>query len=310
MLETLINKISEKHNADIYFYAGPISRLACKGLLFTEKLNENALLILYTFGGDPDAAYKIVKHFHKNYNQFKILILDSCKSAGSLISLGADEVIMGPHGELGPLDMQQSKSDEVGELTSHLNIPIALNVLSNRAVISFQHYLAEIRKNTKAQVTTKTAADIAARLSIGLHSKIFEKIDPSTLGEGERAIQIAHKYAERIQKGNLMENCINNRIYNYPSHGFVIDYEEATKLFKNVKEADENEKTLLLLMSDIFCKIKEAGGLFTQPDGSEIYFKNLTEVYNADSQNEVRGKSDQSDSTAATAQTNENCIPT
>jgi ClpP class serine protease len=36
-----------------------------------------------------------------------------CKSAGTLIALGANELAFGEHGELGPLDVQIAKRDEV-----------------------------------------------------------------------------------------------------------------------------------------------------------------------------------------------------
>ena len=43
-----------------------------------------------------------------------------CKSAGTILALGADVIIMSQYAELGPIDVQLQKEDEVGESTSGL----------------------------------------------------------------------------------------------------------------------------------------------------------------------------------------------
>lgn len=275
-----IEQLSKKHNADIWLYEGVIDRGAAYTLINGrhKQFHQNAVLILCTYGGDPDAAYKIVKYFHRKYQTLKLIVFGPCKSAGSLIALGADALIMGPDGELGPLDIQQGKNDELGGLTSGLNIPIAIDTLVMRALAAFRECLLDIRESSKQQITTKTAADIAVNLSVGLYSKILEKVDPNALGEIQRAIQISNAYALRIQKENLKDGCIQNLVYYYPSHSFVIDYEEAQKLFKIVEEFKEVENEFFNNFS-LLIKELDRKNCYLQRKMDKTYIANLNEVY-------------------------------
>jgi hypothetical protein len=109
-----------------------------------------------------------------------VLIPDVCKSAGTLVCVGAHELIIGDRGELGPLDIQISKPNEMFENMSGLDIIQALNALQNQVLNSFRSYLVDIRAGSK--ISTKMAAEIAANLAEGYIAPIAGKIDPLTLG--------------------------------------------------------------------------------------------------------------------------------
>ncbi|MGS0536682.1 hypothetical protein [Pseudoalteromonas sp. SaAl2] len=62
-----------------------------------------------TFGGDPHAGYKMARLLQYEYKHLTVAIPEMCKSAGTLIAIAANEIIYGPLGELGPLDIQTRK---------------------------------------------------------------------------------------------------------------------------------------------------------------------------------------------------------
>ncbi|HXZ39100.1 MAG TPA: hypothetical protein VEG68_00070 [Terriglobales bacterium] len=67
----------------------------------------NVLLFLLCRGGSIEPAYqisKICKAFSKE--RFVVAVPRQAKSAATLIALGADEIHMGPLGQLGPIDPQ------------------------------------------------------------------------------------------------------------------------------------------------------------------------------------------------------------
>lgn len=64
-----------------------------------------------------------------SYEKFTVLLAGRCKSAGTLIVLGAHEIVMTNHAELGPLDVQLGKKDELFELDSGLTVLNALTEL-------------------------------------------------------------------------------------------------------------------------------------------------------------------------------------
>ena len=70
-------------------------------------------LLLHTSGGSIDAAEKLVKivrsRIHNEY--FRVIVPNFAKSAGTLIVLGADTVVMSEMSELGPIDPQVELSE-------------------------------------------------------------------------------------------------------------------------------------------------------------------------------------------------------
>src|SRR6476469_9252901 len=94
-------------DTDVVVYSGSIAREGyekiCK--IFETPKRSKLLLVLSTYGGDPDAGYRIARAAIHNYgaDNFRILIPSFCKSAGTLICIGATNLAMADQAELGPL---------------------------------------------------------------------------------------------------------------------------------------------------------------------------------------------------------------
>lgn len=69
---------------------------------------ENTELMLHTPGGDIDAAEKLILMIRDKIGEagFRIVVPHLAKSAGTLMVLGADTVVMSDTSELGPIDPQ------------------------------------------------------------------------------------------------------------------------------------------------------------------------------------------------------------
>ncbi len=63
-------------------------------------------LLLVSNGGDPTVAWRVVSLIRERVSHFSVLIPQAAYSAATLIALGADEIVMHPHGNLGPTDPQ------------------------------------------------------------------------------------------------------------------------------------------------------------------------------------------------------------
>ncbi len=61
-------------------------------------------LILYTSGGSTSAAWNIVNLIRMFCDDFEVIAPGKCMSAGTLISLGADRIVMTKQATLGPID--------------------------------------------------------------------------------------------------------------------------------------------------------------------------------------------------------------
>lgn len=223
-------------STDIITYAGHVSaegyEAICQAL--ETKGSAHALLVLSTPGGDPHAGFRIARALQHAYEKFDALVPRYCKSAGTLIVVGASRLYLDDMSELGPLDIQVKKNDELIGNNSGLDIIQAVNYIQSQAMNAFSQYLIELTKN--AGLSTKVASEIASKLTIGLFEPIAGQIDPMRLAEMQRAMEIAYEYGTRLaqKSGNLRTNGLQDLVSAYPSHGFVIDRKEAKRLFIDV----------------------------------------------------------------------------
>ncbi|WP_053004208.1 SDH family Clp fold serine proteinase [Flavobacterium sp. ABG] len=245
-----LGKLIEKNDADYYLLSATIDDSTADQFVNMLRDNidkrKNCVLILTTYGGDPDAGYRIVRAIHRSYDNVIFNVFGSCKSTGTLMALGADEIVMSDFSEFGPLDIQLMRDDELSN-TSGLNIVQSLMSLNEQLFRSFEENFLGLKRKSKNSITTRTAAEICSKLSVGLISPISAQIDPVKLGEIQRAIKIAEKYGTRLLRGHNRD-IISKLIVGYPSHGFVIDYDEAKDLFCNVRWLDDDEKIIETLL--------------------------------------------------------------
>jgi len=69
--------------------------------------SEKGDLMINSPGGDPEAANRIIMMCRERFkNEFNVIVVNSAKSAATLIALGADKIFMGYLAELGPTDPQ------------------------------------------------------------------------------------------------------------------------------------------------------------------------------------------------------------
>ena len=211
------------------------------------KKKKNLTFLLCTPGGSADSAYRIARAFQDQYESVNAFIAGWCKSAGTLCVLGANNLIMSDESELGPLDVQISKRDEIGERDSGLVVSEALRSLENQAFTTFENILLHIKQRSDGTISFKMAAEIAANLAGGLFEPIYRQIDPEKLGATARSLTVANEYGKRLNvKGkNLKGNSLQLLGVGYPSHGFVIDRREAERLFSRVRKPTALELELV-----------------------------------------------------------------
>ena len=63
-------------------------------------------LILHSPGGSAEAAESIVAYLRKRFSGVRVFVPVAAMSAATMIALSADEVVMGQHSQLGPIDPQ------------------------------------------------------------------------------------------------------------------------------------------------------------------------------------------------------------
>jgi hypothetical protein len=143
--------------------------------------------------------------------QLRVIVPDFAKSAGTLMVLGADCVVMSDTSELGPIDPQIIRGDGRGNLMQH---PV-------------QSYLDAYEEHSKT--LKKDPSNVAAQV-------MLSKLDPETVKLFESVRARARKFAEdQLKRGMFRGNAGNWSqaasalidTKRWQSHGQMISWEDA-----------------------------------------------------------------------------------
>ena len=85
-------------------------------LLYNVEPRSSLDLLLHTQGGSIDSAEKLVRMVRSKVGEaeFRVVVPEFAKSAGTLLVLGSDRVVMSDMSELGPIDPQMVFADSNG----------------------------------------------------------------------------------------------------------------------------------------------------------------------------------------------------
>jgi hypothetical protein len=268
-LRALAMRLTRARRAEILIYSGELVRPGDGDLSLGRNDRPrppNCMLTLRTMGGSADAAYRLVRTLGRQYRRLIVYIDDSCKGAGMLLALAADELVISDFGELGPLDLVSQHAIMPGHRESGLAPLQGLQALRAEAQTTFELYLTRFRSRRSLGMTSRSALEHASALSIGLMGPVFSHIDPLQIAEVDRAVKTATLYAQRLGGNHLKEGAFDHLLTSYPSYDFVIDREEAHDLFRTVRAPDPEEGAFLTHVEPIISDRRFQGRLILFDD--------------------------------------------
>lgn len=199
-------------------------------------------LFLYTRGGDVLTPWRLVNLIREYTDYFSVLVPFRAYSAGTLICLGANEIVMGKMGELGPIDPSVANAfNPQDPINPQARIPVSVEDVSS--------YLALARE--KAQLSGPELAEAFVVLA--------EKVHPLALGNVHRNYALIRSLAYRLlrlhyppEKEGLMAEIVNSLTERLYSHNHMISRREARDdIHLHVTYPDaELEKVLNKLYTD------------------------------------------------------------
>ncbi len=135
--------------------------------------------------------------------------------------------------ELGPLDAQLRDPTGSAKPKSALNVFKALEHLQRYSMESLD--LATVLFIKKGGMDIPYAIEKALGFVSCIVAPLYEQVNPMELGEAGRELEVGEEYSKRIMKRygyhSLSDEEIQAITYRlvrqYPTHGFVIDIEEA-----------------------------------------------------------------------------------
>jgi len=201
-----------------------------------EKLgqkNKKISLILNTSGGQLEAPWPIVNLIREYCTIFEVIVLEKALSAGTLMAMGADKIVMMPYSLLSPIDPATNIVDDGKKQIKHLEIEDIIGYIDfakEKIGIAEQSALADIMK------------------------ELTKEISPTTLGSVNRAhalirhiaksmLELHKQHVSDKQSKEIIEH-LTQKLY---SHRHLINRQEAkiTVGFGNMIEfADTKTKEL------------------------------------------------------------------
>ncbi|MBE0516784.1 MAG: ATP-dependent Clp protease proteolytic subunit [Methanophagales archaeon] len=199
----------------------------------TQPKRERIDLFLYTRGGDVSVPWRIVTMIREFYGDFSVLIPYKAHSAGTMIALGADKIVMSKKAELSPIDPTLVRA-VIGESTVP---PPEISVEDVTSYISFMRERANITdQSALAQVVSQLASHLTP-LTLGSVNRQYSHIRLVA-----RKLLTSRK--EKIEEGRVgtIIEALTEKMY---SHGHAIGRMEATELGLPVDNPDENLEALI-----------------------------------------------------------------
>ena len=268
-LALISREVESEYEADIYLYSAGIAYDGFGQLVESfKKTNNNCILILTTTGGSANAAYKIARFLQNHYKQLIICLPSYCKSAGTLLAIGAHRLVMTPFSELGPLDVQLYEKDEIFARKSGLLSHSALEALKEEAFSVYEHVFLAIKSRSGDNISFPVASNVASTIAVGTMSPIFAQLSPNVIGGDYRDLDVAIHYGERLAaySENISSVAIQHLTKNYPSHDFIIDMEEAKELFRRVESPSLSLWKLIGEFADIVLSESDEGVVWRVSD--------------------------------------------
>ncbi len=205
-------------------------------------------LFLYSRGGDVSVPWRIVSMIREFCDEFNVLIPYRAQSAATLLSMGADNIIMGKKAELGPIDPTLVKAT-IGETA------VPPQEIAVEDVNSFLSFVKE-RANINDQ-------DAVANIL----GSLINQIGPLTLGSVNRQHHHIRLVARKLltsrrekldeEKISTIIETLTEKIY---SHGHAIGRREAKDIGLPVKYPDDELENLmwgLYLKYEEFLELRE-----------------------------------------------------
>jgi hypothetical protein len=160
-----------------------------------DKLSKDKQIVLLidSSGGSAKSAYQLATFFRHYCGRFVALVPRSAKSAATLLAIGADEIILGNYGELGPVDAQVRDRNEYVPALDRVKTLERLHASALEALDRTMALLT-LRSGEDVDKLLPRALDFAARLS----QPYLQETDMVDYTRMSRVLKIGEDYASRL----------------------------------------------------------------------------------------------------------------
>ncbi|QXJ28584.1 hypothetical protein J5U23_01453 [Saccharolobus shibatae B12] len=197
--------------------------------------SKELMFIIHSPGGQIEATQSIIEYLRQKFDRITVVVPDAAMSAATLFALASDEVIMGKHSNLGPIDPQFVVTMPYGQVS-----------ISAQSILEeFERAKEEVKKD---------------RDSLLVWAPKIQQYPPAILEEARNALELTKKLGREwlvkyMFKGDADAEKKAERIVNYlsdhkelKSHATPISRDKLKELGLKITdlENDQNLQDLIL----------------------------------------------------------------
>jgi len=261
---------------------------------------DNLDLIVQSSGGDIHAAYLIMSMLRqrmKGEGELIACVPSRAQSAATLLCLGADKILLGELGALGPLDAQIRVGVTDAGTPNYISALHLLKALSRLQEFSLESFTAMASHLDAHQASHDDQIKYGIEYSQAITRPLFEHIQSGEVGYWDQMLKTGEEYGRRLlERGDLVmkdieinrkdhiKSIVHQLVFEYPSHELVIDrgvLEELSLRAELIPEdedarrisrqfADCASETLIMLVDPLAyshgAQVPEPSGEFTLTD--------------------------------------------
>lgn len=205
-----------------------------------EKIGYQEVIYLFikSSGGNGQASLRLVNLLRQYCDKVVAVIPLECASAATMITLGANEIYMGPMAYLTPVDTS----------LTHALSPIDRD--NDRVSVSLDE-LTRVVKLWQSQRSDR---------SENPYQQLFQHVHPLVIGAVDRAESLSIMLCKELLAYHIKDEKMQDRIANalnakYPSHGYPILFEEAKRVGLKVKHLTPEINSLLLELNELYSEM-------------------------------------------------------
>lgn len=216
-------------------------------------------LFLHTRGGSTDAVWPLVSLLREYCDKLTVIVPFRAHSAGTLICLGADEIVMTNWAELSPIDPTTGNQFNPGDPTNPA-AKLGISVEDVTAYFQLAKDLAGIKDEDHTAEVFKQLAGVVHPLALGNVQRVYMMIRRLA----DRLLSIHLHGPENAKRIKLI---ITGLAAEFFSHVHAITRKEATDLLGNwVRPPSEQEEPLVTELFEAYAEALELRTKFSLPE--------------------------------------------
>ena len=222
---------SIRPNASAQMASDVVAEFA-KQIMELSKDNTEVDILIVSHGGDPTVAWRIVSMLRERFKRISVLIPYAAYSATTLLALGADEIIMHPFSNLGPVDPQLNYRKK-GEKDTEEVIQFGAEDL--------RHFLDFVKTDVgiSDQEQLERAFELVCKDVGSIPIGVAKRSSYLAVSMGEKLLSLHMKDQNKVK---AIAESLNTSFYH---HGYPLGRKEAKQIGLPVVNPDDELESLM-----------------------------------------------------------------